>query len=91
MAKRHHLSTKKRMKAILAIVREEYEPGNQRRCYKAIWRRRIKPEFGVCYKTLLVYLDTPPSELEETKPAEGKSQLRLFEEQDEPTNKDTTT
>lgn len=78
MGKRHYTSTKKRIKAIIAIVMEEYEPGNQSRCYKAIWRRRIWPVYGVCYKTFLEYLSVPPSELEEDEKHDDPRQLKLF-------------
>lgn len=78
--KKRYKSTKKRMKDIIAIVNEEYQPGDQNRCYKAIWRRRIFPEFGVCYKTLLSYLGVSPSELEEEQPEkENTNQLSLFD------------
>lgn len=30
-----------------------YEAGNQAKCYKAVWRRWIEPEFGICYRTYL--------------------------------------
>ena len=76
--KKRYRSTKKRMRAIIAIVNEEYQPGDQNRCYKAIWRRRILPEFGVCYKTLLSYLGVSPSELEEEPKVEDTNQLSLF-------------
>ncbi len=78
MATKHYLSTKKRVKAITAIVREEYEPGNQSCCYKAIWRRRIWPVYGVCYKTFLEYLGMPPSELEEDEKHDDPGQLKMF-------------
>ncbi len=78
--KKRYRSTKKRMRAIIAIVNEEYQPGDQNRCYKAIWRRRILPEFGVCYKTLLSYLGVSPSELEEEQQEkENTNQLSLFD------------
>lgn len=78
--KKRYRSTKKRMRAILAIVNEEYQPGDQNRCYKAIWRRRILPEFGVCYNTLLSYLGVSPSELDdEQKENEDTNQLTLFD------------
>ena len=78
-SKKRYNSTKKRMKAIIAIVEAEYQPGDQNHCYKAIWRRRILPEFGVCYKTLLSYLGVLPSELEEEQPEkENTNQLSLF-------------
>ena len=77
--KRRYRSTKKRMQAICRIVEAEYEPGDQTRCYKAIWRRRIWPEFGICYKTFLSYLDVPKSELEgEPASDEDPRQLSLF-------------
>ena len=77
--KKRYRSTKTRMKDILAIVNEEYQPGDQSRCYKAIWRRRILPEFGVCYNTFLSYLGVSPSELEEEQPEnEDTNQLSLF-------------
>lgn len=83
--KKRYNSTKKRMKAIIAIVEAEYQPGDQSRCYAAIWRRRILPEFGLCYKTFLSYLGVPPSELEEEPdPSTGSgtahNQLSLFEQ-----------
>ena len=78
MATKHYLSTKKRIKAITAIVKEEYQPGDNSRCYKAIWRRRIRPVYGVCYKTFLEYLSVPPSELEEDEIQDAPGQLKLF-------------
>lgn len=38
------------------IAAEHYEPGNQAKCYKAIWRRFILPEMGIGYRTFLNYL-----------------------------------
>ena len=78
MGKRRYRSTKKRIKAIVEIVKAEYQPGDQSRCYAAIWRRRIWPEYGVCYKTFLSYLGVPPSELEEEPEPKDTSQLSLF-------------
>lgn len=78
--KKRYRSTKKRIRAIIAIVNEEYQPGDQNHCYKAIWRRRILPEFGVCYNTFLSYLGVSPSELEEEKTEkEDTNQLSLFD------------
>lgn len=78
MGKRHYTSTKKRVKAITDIVRKEYEPGNQSRCYKAIWRRHIWPVYGVCYRTFLEYLGMPPSELEEDEKRDDPGQISIF-------------
>ena len=78
--KKRYRSTKKRIRAIIAIVNEEYQPGDQNHCYKAIWRRCILPEFGVCYNTFLSYLGVSPSELEEEKTEkEDTNQLSLFD------------
>lgn len=78
--KKRYRSTKKRIRAIVAIVNEEYQLGDQNHCYKAIWRRRILPEFGVCYNTFLSYLGVSPSELEEEQPKnEDTNQLSLFD------------
>ena len=76
--KRRYRSTKKRMRAVVAIAAAEYEPGDLSRCYKAIWRRRIWPEYGICYKTFLSYLDVLPSELDEPEEQEDTNQLSLF-------------
>ncbi len=80
--RRMYRSTKKRVKAIIRIVNEMYEPGNQSRCYKAIWRDRIYPEYGVCYATFLSYIGVRPSDLDEEPdtPADSTRQLRLFDE-----------
>ena len=52
-------STKVRIRAINQITSVHYEDGNQSRCYKAIWRKYIRHQFGVCYRTYLNYLNTP--------------------------------
>ena len=77
--KKRYKSTKKRIKAIREIVLAEYAPGDQSRCYAAIWRRSVWPVYGICYKTFLSYLGVPPSELEEEPETEDTSQLSLFD------------
>ncbi len=37
-----------------------YEAGNQAKCYAAVWRRYIEPEFGICYRTYLNLLGVDP-------------------------------
>lgn len=80
MSKRkRYRSTIKRIKEILDIVNREYEPGNQKRCYKAIWRNIIYPRYGICYDTYLSYIGVKPSELEEdNQEPENPKQLKLF-------------
>lgn len=61
---------------IQAITRRHYEPERQDRCYAAVWRRYIRPAFGICYATYLHYLKVvPPPEAEP-----DDRQLSLFEE-----------
>lgn len=59
MSKRHK-STVARAKMIKAITALHYEAGNQAKCYRAVWRRWIEPEFGICYRTYLTYLGIDP-------------------------------
>lgn len=58
--KKRHKSTIARARRIKAITAMRYEPGNQARCYKGVWRRFIEPEFGICYLTYLRYLGIDP-------------------------------
>lgn len=80
MSKRkRYRSTIKRIKEILDIVNKEYEPGDQKRCYKAIWRNIVYPRYGICYDTFLTYIGVKPSELEEEQAEnEDPKQLSLF-------------
>ncbi len=51
-----HLSTKTRARRAQEIVAKYYEEGNQSKCLKAIWRRYIEPQMGICYIRFLAYL-----------------------------------
>jgi len=59
MSKRHR-STIARAKKIRALTALHYEAGNQAKCYRAVWRHWIEPEFGICYRTYLSYLGISP-------------------------------
>lgn len=59
MSKRHK-STIARAKKIRALTALHYEAGNQAKCYRAVWRHWIEPEFGICYRTYLSYLRIAP-------------------------------
>ena len=74
---RHHKSTLSRVALIKAITEQHYEPGNNRRCYKQVWRHYVFPKYGCCYRTFLNYLGIDP-EKEEAK--EDTGQLSLFSE-----------
>lgn len=69
MAKRkRHKSTLTRSEKVKEITALHYEAGNQAKCYKAVWRRWIEPEFGICYRTFLNMLGlTPEDEQESTQ------------------------
>lgn len=63
MAKRkHHKSTLARAEKIKAITVLHYEQGNLAKCYKAVWRHWIAPEFGICYRTYLNMLGITPEQ-----------------------------
>ena len=62
MAKgKRYKSTLARAEKIKAITALHYEAGNQAKCYKAIWRRFIEPEFGICYQTYINLLGISPN------------------------------
>lgn len=52
-SKKRHKSTLARAAKIKAVTALHYEAGNQAKCYTAVWRRYIEPEFGICYRTYL--------------------------------------
>lgn len=63
MAKRNrNKSTLVRAEKVKAITALHYEPGNLAKCYKAVWRRWIEPEFGICYRTYLNMLGITPEQ-----------------------------
>lgn len=77
MAKqKRHKSTIARAERIKAITAMRYEPGNQAKCYKAVWRHYIEPEFGICYLTYLRYLGLNP----ETERPTQENLPSLFDE-----------
>lgn len=51
--KKRHKSTLARAGKVKSITALHYEAGNLAKCYKAVWRRWIEPEFGICYRTYL--------------------------------------
>lgn len=59
--KKRHKSTLARAEKIKALTALHYEAGNQAKCYKAVWRRWIVPEFGICYRTYLNLLGIDPA------------------------------
>lgn len=66
----------RRARTIQEITARYYEPERQDRCWAAIWRKYIKPVFGICYNTYLRYLHAvPPAETA----APTEKQLSLFD------------
>lgn len=55
-----------RSEKVKAITAQHYEAGNQAKCYKAVWRRWIEPEFGICYRTFLNLLGLSPEDEQES-------------------------
>lgn len=58
--KKRHKSTLARAEKVKALTALHYEAENQAKCYKAVWRHWIEPEFGICYRTYLNMLGLPP-------------------------------
>lgn len=73
--KKRHKSTLARAEQIKALTGLHYEAGNQAKCYKAVWRRWIEPQFGICYRTYLNLLGLDPET--ESRP---NNQPSLFDE-----------
>lgn len=59
-SKKRHKSTLARAEKVKAVTALHYEAGNQAKCYAAVWRRWIEPEFGICYRTYLNLLGVDP-------------------------------
>lgn len=55
-----------------------YEPENQSKCYKQVWRKYIRSQFGICYRAYLRYLKVKTDE-QEVKPVMKTIQLSLFD------------
>ena len=73
--KKRHKSTLARAEQIKTLTALHYEAGNQAKCYKAVWRRWIEPQFGICYRTYLNLLGLDPET--ESRP---NNQPSLFDE-----------
>jgi hypothetical protein len=66
------------MKLVCNIVQEHYEPGDQSKCYRQVWKLYVNPVYPMCYRTMLRYIATPvPKEEENEK--EDPNQLSLFD------------
>lgn len=57
---------------VCAIVQEHYEPGNQAKCYKAVWKQHVYPVYPICYQTFITYINA------RTKPTPPAHQGALF-------------
>lgn len=54
-----YASTIQRIIMAREITHKHYEPGNQSKCYKAVWRNYIRKTMGINYRTYLTYINTP--------------------------------
>lgn len=52
-------STEARAKIIRSITERYYEPDNNAKCYKAVWKKYINPIYPMSYRTYLNYLNIP--------------------------------
>lgn len=58
-ARRRYKSTEAKAKQLRIITERHYEAGNQRKCYKAVWRSYVYPLYKIDYRTYLRLLDIP--------------------------------
>lgn len=56
LQRKQHKSTLLRAQAVRRLASVYYEPGNQGRCHKSVWRNYVYPEYGICYRTYLKYI-----------------------------------
>lgn len=52
-----HENTRQRIRRVCEITQQHYEPGNQAKSYKAVWRNHIYPIYPMCYQTYLAYIN----------------------------------
>lgn len=78
MAKdRTYRSTRERARLIQQLTEAYYEPGNLRRCYRAVWQKYIYPVYPMGYRTYLHYLHIKPAE-PEREPEDPRQMLIQF-------------
>jgi len=44
-----------RARVIQRIVQQNYEPENQAKCLKSVWRHYVYPQWGIGYRAFLKY------------------------------------
>ncbi len=65
-----------RARRMQEITKEHYEPENQSKCYRQVWKKHIFPLFGIGYRSYLRYIKV---EVPKEPVIEDKRQLRLFD------------
>lgn len=58
---KHHKNTLRRIQLVCDIVQQHYEPGNYAKSYYKVWQKYVYPVYPCSYRTLLNYVNTPPS------------------------------
>ena len=58
-----HDSSIKKSLEIYKEARKYYEPGVQAKCYRAVWKKYIKPKYSISYQTLMSYIYLAESQL----------------------------
>ncbi len=51
--KRHYRSTIERARLIAELTQQHYEPGNNAKCYKQVWRNVVRKVYPMSYRTFL--------------------------------------
>ncbi|MDR1681897.1 MAG: hypothetical protein LBS25_00695 [Candidatus Symbiothrix sp.] len=69
-----------RAENIKAMTALYYEPENQSKCYRQVWRSHIYPHWGIGYKSFLNYIHyDKDSDSRKRNNREDKRQLKIFD------------
>lgn len=60
--RKRYKSTLRRREQIKILTDLHYEPGNQSRSYRNVWRRWIYPELGISFRTYQRYMGIEPED-----------------------------
>jgi hypothetical protein len=71
-----------RAENIKRITEQYYEPENQSKCYKAVWRYHVFPLYGISYRSYLVYVKKAEKKPEAGTNNNGHRQLDIFKDMD---------
>ena len=72
---KRHKNILLRIQHVQELAAQHYEPGNQSKCYKQVWRHHVYPVYPMSYRTFLNYIN---EQIEPERPADDPRQLKLF-------------